>query len=104
MCEKGETGPLEPIDDREVSRWCEKRPTDRGVSCPLGIHASVCIASACAKSGADDSWNDWLLCREDGNKDGSASVGVGMLSKADKGVENCDRIDCVETGDDDTLW
>ena len=57
MCEKGETGPLEPIDDRE-----------------------------------------------DGNKEGSAKVAVGMLLKADKGDGYRDKIDRVETGDDDTLW
>lgn len=108
MCEKGDTGPLEPIEDPEISRWCEKRPADRGVTWPFGNHDSVCIASGCAKKGAEDSWAARLLCREGGNKEGSARVGVGMLSKADKGeepmLEYWDRIDCVDTGDDDRLW
>lgn len=108
LCEYGEAGPFDPMDEREESRWWwEKRPIDLGVTCwPFGgIHASVCIASVFAKKGADDSWAAWLLCPGAWNKEDSASVGVGMLSKADKGdeprLEYCS--DCVEMGDDDTL-
>jgi len=100
--EKGDAGPLEPIDDREESRWWENRPTDLGVSWPLDIHISVCIASPSGKKGADDSGAARPLCRTGWNNEGSARVGVGMLSKAERG-EYWDSSDCVEMGDDDKL-
>jgi len=53
------------------------------------------------KAAADDG-AAWPLCRRGWNKEGSAKIGVGRLSKVDKG-EYWESNDCVETGDADKL-
>jgi hypothetical protein len=105
LCEYGDAGPFDPREESEDSRWCDTRPAVLGVRWPLGSQVSVCIRSELANRAAVVSGRTgWLLWEEKSNKE---PLEAGMLSKVDKGEfwipEYCERIDCVEIGDEDRL-